>query len=121
LNDLAQHRLGRVADIRRLTDQHFVQDTRERVGVARGSHDLVSSRLFGRHVEGGPDRETGFGQTVSTSRSDRQSDSEVRDQRLSSAQEDVGGLDITVDDSGIVGGLKCVGNGGRDAEGFVDR
>ncbi len=121
LDDLAEHRLSRVADVRGLTDQHLVQDTRERVGVARGPHDLVSRRLLGRHVEGSPDRETGLGQAVATGRSDRQRDSEVRDQRLSSAQEDVGGLDIAVDDPLVVGRLKGVGHSGRHAKGFVDR
>jgi hypothetical protein len=97
-DDLAEHRLGRVAQIRRLSDQHLVEHARDRIDVGcRPDHDVARGLLWA-HVEGRSDRKAGLGQPRATRGAHRQRDPEVGDYRLPGVNQNVRRLDVAVDD-----------------------
>jgi hypothetical protein len=116
LDDLAEHRLRGAARVGGLADQHLVQHTGQGEGVARRTHDLIAGRLLRRHVVRGSDAQAGLREAIPSGGPHRERDPEVRDQRLASAQEDVGRLDVPVDDPLLVGGLERVRDGRGDAD-----
>lgn len=121
LDDLAENRLRRVAEVRRLAHEHLVEDTRQGVGVAGSAHHLVACGLLGRHVEGCADAEAGLGEAASAGGPDREGDAEVGDQRLAATHENIARLDVPVDDAGVVGHLQRVGHGRGDPQRLVHR
>ena len=91
--------------------EHPVQDHAERVDVARGRSGL-SGRLLRRHVRSRPDERSGFGQRVHTG---HPRDAEVRDLRAALlVEEDVGGLQVAVDQTVLMRMCEAGSDLGRD-------
>ncbi len=118
LDDLAQHGLGRVARIGRLAHQHLEEHAGQGVDVGRGADGLIARGLLRAHVVRRAHAQARLREPRAAC-AHRQGDSEVGDQRLSPAQEDVAGLDVPVDDTGVVGDLERVAHRDGDAQGFV--
>ena len=105
---------------RRLTRQRLVEDEAGGEDVGPGP-DLTLTELLGRHVEGGPRRGPGARQAVHVG---GQGDPEVRQAEPPLAvEQDVLGLDVSVDDAAGVGVTERVGElpGQVDGRGLVER
>ena len=120
-DNLPEHRLRCVAQIRRLAHQHLEKHTAQRVDVARPAHGLVTSGLLGAHVERRANAQAGLGQPRAPRRPHREGDPEVGHDGLAVLHEDVGRLDVTVDHAVPVRMVECVGHARRDANCLFDR
>ena len=111
---------------RRTAGRHFVQDQSEREEVRSRVH-LFAAQLLGRHVGQRADRDARVGQEGSGLGSRRCrvvwrnarvcfGDAEVENLRSARGQQDVGGLDVAVDDAGGMSRLEGVGEGRADLE-----
>src|SRR6185503_17063759 len=127
LGELAQQdRLSIGPGERRLARKHLIENAAERVDVAPGPHLSIPAGLLRTHVCGGTDAHPGFGEPLLAGRpfgdaAERSSYSEVRHQRMSRRQQDVLGLDVTMDDVLVVRVVERVGGLARDAKRIVDR
>ena len=117
---------GTVSRKRRTAGRHFVQHQPEREEV-RSRVDLFAAQLLRRHVGQRADNAARVGQKRSglelrrrrVSRRNARvglDEAEVENLRSVRGQQDVGGLDIAVDDAGGMSRLKGVGEGGADVE-----
>src|ERR1041384_4395391 len=69
-----------------------------RPGLALVTPPPAPARLFGAHVDRGPDGHSGRGQLLATSFADPSGDPEIAHHRLPGHQHDVLGLDVAMDD-----------------------
>ncbi len=117
---------GTASRKRRTAGRHFVQHQPEREEV-RSRVDLFAAQLLRRHVGQRADNAARVGQERSglelrrrrVSRRNARvgfDEAEVENLRSVRGQQDVGGLDIAVDDAGGMSRLKGVGEGGADLE-----
>jgi putative transposase len=107
---LRDHRLHRRTGVRRIPRKHLIQHRAERVHVTPWIQFAVAGSLFGTHVFRGAEGQSGLRDTIPSSRTHRQGDSEVRHQRLAILKQDVPGFDIAVDDVASVGVVQRTGN-----------
>ena len=110
---LDQKRGGGVADERRFAHEHLVRNDAQRVQVAPSIELTIARRLLGRHVRRSTDRHTGRRQARRFARvHHRAGDAEVGDERapVDAVQQNVVGLDVTVDDTARMGVRERVGN-----------
>ena len=98
-DDLAEDHLRGATSVRRLSDQHFVEDTPQGIDVGRCADAQIARGLLRAHVMRRAYTQASLRQPTSARDSNRQSNPEVRDDRLAVLQQDVGGLDVSVDDS----------------------
>ena len=93
--------------------QHFVRQHGKRILVGHATHRLALD-LFGRHIVGRPDDQTGLRELIG--RGDL-GDAEVGDLGHSGfVDDDVGGLDIAMDDSPMVRVIERGGGLAEEAE-----
>jgi hypothetical protein len=112
--------LGRRSCEWRLPREHFVQHTPKGVDIAPAIEVSLTRGLLGRHVLRRADSEAGFCQAITTGGADGPSDPEIGDPCMSSAEQDVLGLDIPVDDIVLVREVERVRHFPRDLNGVVD-
>ena len=105
----------------RLPREHLVQHAGQAVDVAARVHVAAPRRLLGAHVGRRADREAGLGQLLGAGRAQRAGDAEVGDDRLVAVEEDVLGLDVTVDDAAAVRVGQRAGHVAGDSERVLDR
>ena len=106
---------GAGAGKRRLTDEHLVEDTAERVDVG-ARVELGAASLFRAHVGRRPHADARLCQRAGA---DRARDAEVGDEGMPVGEQNVLRLDVPVNDSAAVGVVERGGNLPRDPDGFV--
>ncbi len=117
VDDLVQQRLVVRAFERSGAGDHFIQHAAERPQIA-AVVDLAALRLLGRHVGHGAHRSLGFGQPR---RFGQPRQAEVHDGDLAVlGDQNVGGLDVAVNDAFLVGGLQALRDLPADFERILD-
>ena len=115
VDDVVGERVFGRAVERELPGEHLVEDDAERPDVGAGV-DVLAAELFGRHVGDGADGAAGAGQAGLAGDLGQ---AEVGDAgRPVLGDEDVGRLDVAVDDAARVGGGQAVGDLGGDGQGL---
>ncbi len=102
--------------------EQLVEEATERVEVAGCAQAGVAAGLLGRHVGGGADGDAGHGQGV-VGGLDQARDAEVAQLRGVAGclvKEDVGRLDVAVDDAAVVGVLQGLTDVDRPGQGLGD-
>ena len=107
--------------MRRLAREHFIKHGAERIDGGASVDHAVARRLLGRHVLRRAERQAGLGDPSAAGIRDGQRDAEVGDDRLPVLEQNVLGLEVAVDHAVTVGLAERIGDGHRDANGFVDR
>jgi hypothetical protein len=99
-----------------LADQHLVDDTRQAEDVGPHIQGGETRGLFGTHVPWRSQWETGPGQVLGARCHYRFGDAEIGDDSVALGQQDVLGLDVSVQHTLPVRVTECVGNllGNRD-------
>ena len=103
---LGQDDLSGPARIGWLAREHLIEHGGQRVDVAARVDVALTRSLLGAHVVGRAHRQTRLGQAITPRRADRQRDPEIGDERAPTAEQDVGRLDVAVDDALFVGDLE---------------
>jgi hypothetical protein len=107
--------------VRRFSGQHLIENGTERVDVSLRAGIPFTGRLLRAHVVRGSQAESGFREPRATRRADREGDPEVGHEGPSTAEQNIGGLDVPVDDTVLVGDLKRVADLLHDPHALVDR
>ncbi len=81
--------------------------------------DLLRSRRKRRRRAATTVVRRGTSRTIRPGSRDRQRDPEVRYERATTAEQDVGGFDVAVDDALLVCGLERFSDAGRESERLV--
>ena len=115
--DLPQNRTRRGAGEGWLAHQHLVEHAAQRIDIGRRTDVGIAGRLLRAHVVWRAQTEPRLRETSAARRVDGQGDPEVGDNRISIDQQDVGRLDVPVDNALAVG----VVEGFRDVDSDPDR
>ena len=95
------------------------QDAAQRVDVAGWANLPVPGRLLGAHVHGRTDQHAGAGKAFLVSGRRSQRDPEVGHNGLAVVKQDVGGLDVPVDDAATVSVVQGTSHQGCKSHCFV--
>ncbi len=101
-----EHGQGRGGAERGRARQHLVQHAAETVDVAAAVHGIAND-LLGTHVQGRPDSDSRPRQLGATGGADCPRNAEVGHEGVAVLEQDVLGLDVSMDD------IMCVGVGER--------
>jgi len=115
------HGARRRAGEGRRARQHLVRHAAEAVEITGALEPGLGAGLFGAHVRGSADRETGFRQAVASRRIDGASDPEVGHHGVAGIEHDVFRLDVAVDEAFGVGMAEGVRHFPGDQQGLVQR
>ena len=118
--EACDHGLRRAPGVRRLAGEHFIQDRRERVDVRSAIDRSFAGCLLGAHVLRRPQGNPGLRQSRATGVRHRERDTEIRNNRLTSLEQDVLGLHVAVDHAARMGVLQRMRRSERNAYCFVD-
>jgi hypothetical protein len=121
LEPLGDHRLRRLPLERGHTTEHLVQHTPEAVQVATAVDVLGTYDLLGTHVLGRPDGDASLSEARTPGRADGSRDPEIGDHGVTIGQQDVGRLDITVDNVLTVRVAQGTADFPYDVQGFAQR
>ena len=113
--------LGRGPGVGWLAGEQLVQDAREGIDVRAGAERGFAHRLLRAHVGGRAGDEAGLGEPVAAGNADCTGDPEVAHHCVSRLEQDVLGLDISVDDVAAVSVAQRVRDLSRDAECILQR
>ena len=106
--------------MRRISCKHLVEHAREAVDVAASVDFPVACRLLRTHVLRRAKRQPALRYARATGVADRESDSEIRDDRLAGAEQNVLGLEVAMYHSVAMRVVERAGAGSRDANGLLD-
>ncbi len=112
-------RLGRGPGEWRFAGHHLVEHAAERVDVGAAVEVGLAAGLLGTHVGRGADGEPGLGERAGILGGP--GDAEVGHQRVPLVDQDVGRLDVAVDDPPLVGIGQRLGHLAGEADRLVDR
>jgi len=120
-DDLPQDRLRGAPYVRRVTDEHLVENAPQGVHVGGNPDRLVAGGLLGTHVVRRAEAQARLGEPAPARDTHGQRDAEVRDHGLPVLEQDVGRLDVAVDDTLPVRIVQSLGHVGRNAHRLVHR
>ena len=106
---------------RRLSGEHLVQHTTQRVDIAAPVEILATRCLLRTHVKRRPNRQPRLGELLAAGRIDRPRDAEIGNDRVAVLDEDVLRFDVAVDDIAFVRRVERVGHFARELHGIVNR
>ena len=118
---LAHYALDRRARERRLSAEHFVEHAAQGIQIAPTVHVVAARGLLRAHVQGRPHGHPGLGQCLAAGGVDRLGDAEVGHHRVPALEQNILGLDVTVDDPAAVRVTQRVRHLSRDLDGIVQR
>jgi hypothetical protein len=117
LDQLSSHdRLRRGSGEWRVSGQHLVRDAAEGVDVAPDVRAGLARRLLGAHVKRRAQAQAGLRQSLTACLAQRGRDAEVRDGCVPTGNQDVRGLDVPVDDAGVMSRPEAIGDFARDLD-----
>jgi hypothetical protein len=105
----------------RITGEHLVEHTPQRIDVGPPVQRPVPSRLLGTHVLRSAERKASLGDPCPTRLRDCQGDAEVGHYRLSVGQQDILGFEVPVDDAAAMGVVEGSGNRDRQMNRLIHR
>src|SRR4029078_5390223 len=108
------------SSMRRLTSQHLIRDSTERVDVTPSIYYSITGRLLGTHVLRRAERKPRLRNSITASLADSECNSEISDYRLPSLKQNVLRLQIPMNDSMRVSVIESVCNRDSHSDCFVN-